>query len=94
MGIAAVKSIASVIYDELYQMEMQRKITWISAEGRNTLAARVETEPYQWLAGVSEHDIDPVQQWCEDNNCGKRISFDTFRFRNKKEITMFLLRWS
>ncbi len=94
MGIAAVKSITSVIYDELYQMEMQRKITWIPAAGRCTLAARLESEPYQWLVGISEHDIDPVQEWCEEHNCGKRISFDTFRFRNKKEITMFLLKWS
>lgn len=90
------KTITGVIVDEFADMNADRKISWISAEGRNTLAARVESSnsAFRWLVGVSEHDIDPVQEWCEQNNCGKRTSFDTFRFRNKREMTMFLLRWS
>lgn len=50
--------------------------------------------PRGFETGISEGDMDPVQAWCEANNCGVRISFDTFRFRNQREITMFLLRWS
>jgi hypothetical protein len=84
----------TIIVDDIYEMESNKKITWISAEGKNTLAARLETDPFRWLVGIGEHDIDPIQEWCEKNNCGKRISFDTFRFRNKKEMTMFLLKWS
>jgi hypothetical protein len=45
-----------------------------------------------WL-GLRETDMDPVQLWCEEHDCGKRMSFDTFCFRSKKEMTMFLLRW-
>lgn len=44
--------------------------------------------------GLRETHLDPVQQWCIENNCGKRTSFDMFKFRDKKEMLMFLLRWS
>jgi len=72
------------------------KIIWITAEDSHTLTARVEPGPaaVRWLVGVSEHDMDPVQAWCKEHDCGKRISFDQFRFRNRKEITMFLLKWA
>ena len=42
---------------------------------------------------LQESDIDPIQEWCQEHNCGIRTSFDTFKFRNKKQITMFMLRW-
>jgi len=48
----------------------------------------------EWGEGLNELDMEPIQAWCEKNNCGTRMSFDTFRFRNDDEITMFLLRWS
>lgn len=44
--------------------------------------------------GLSEHMLIPVQDWCVENNCGERMGFDLFRFKNKKEVTMFLLRWT
>lgn len=74
--------------------DMEKKLTWISTESKLVLAARMTTLHYNWEISASEFDLDPVQVWCEKNNCGKRISFDQFRFRNKKEVTMFLLRWS
>jgi hypothetical protein len=86
------KKITHVIFDEM--MPVEKKIVWISAQGRFTLAARLESDPFQWLVGVSEHDIDPIHSWCQENNCGKRVSFDTFCFRNREEMTMFLLRWA
>lgn len=76
-----------------------KTIYWIKTANRCELAGRVRIEPPEdqsrWFSvGLSESDLDPVQEWCQQHNCGVRTSFDTFRFRDKKEITMFLLRWS
>lgn len=74
-----------------------KEIYWIDTANRNELTGRAKVTSYDgdtvFATGLSEGDIDPIQQWCEEHNCGTRRSFDTFRFRNKKEITMFLLRW-
>lgn len=43
--------------------------------------------------GLRDHDLDPVQDWCVQNRCGRRTSFEQFRFRNEAEISMFLLKW-
>ena len=43
--------------------------------------------------GLRSTDLDPIQEWCVYNKCGRRTSFDQFRFRNQAEVTMFLLRW-
>ena len=44
--------------------------------------------------GLRSEHMDPIQDWCVQNKCGVRTSFDTFKFRNEKEVSMFLLRWS
>ena len=43
--------------------------------------------------GLREHNLEPIQLWCMNNRCGKRTSFDTFKFRNEAELSMFLLKW-
>ena len=43
---------------------------------------------------ITEQDMEEVQAWCQQTGCGRRMSFDTFRFKRREEITMFLLRWS
>lgn len=43
--------------------------------------------------GLRETDLEPIQEWCMLNRCGRRTSFDQFRFCNQEEVTMFLLRW-
>lgn len=44
--------------------------------------------------GLRDHDLDPIQDWCVQNQCGQRTSFEQFRFRNEQELSMFLLKWS
>ena len=44
--------------------------------------------------GLKDYDLDPIQEWCVYNRCGRRISFEQFQFRNEQELTMFLLKWS
>ena len=86
------KEITCMIVDESDYMEHQRKLIWVQAEEPLTLAARLSANG--WDVGIYDDDLIPVHKWCHDNNCGKRISFDQFRFRNRKEITMFLLKWA
>lgn len=76
-------------------------IHWVSAARRFSLSARTRVtsldytrEDYWGGFGLTESDLTEIQQWCTENNCGRRVSFDTFQFRNQREITMFLLRWS
>jgi hypothetical protein len=49
------------------------------------------------FADLSESDkhqpISLMTQWCIENDCGYRTSYDTFKFRNKNQMTLFLLRW-
>lgn len=43
--------------------------------------------------GLRDYDMDPIQNWCVENRCGVRTSFDTFKFRTEDELAFFLLRW-
>lgn len=38
--------------------------------------------------------IPRMAEWCKENECGYRTSYDTFKFRNEEQLTMFILRWS
>jgi len=42
----------------------------------------------------SEQQLNEVQKWCENNQCGTRMSFDQFVFQTEKELSLFLLKWS
>jgi hypothetical protein len=41
-----------------------------------------------------QSQLEEIGQWCNENCCGQRTSYDMFKFRNEKEIAAFLLRWS
>lgn len=70
---------------------MDPKIEWQRIY-KNKLRA-VGVMRAEWAHGLKEQDLIPVQEWTERNNCGVRMSFDTWRFRDDTEITMFLLKW-
>jgi hypothetical protein len=72
---------------------IDKKINWVAAARRFSLAARANLEPLGWEVGFSEPEMVKIQEWCESHNCGRRTGFDIFQFKNKKEMTMFLLRW-
>ena len=81
----------SIWIDEMATID--KKIKWIQSEGRLRLAARAEIQPRGWEVGLTQAEMDAVHEWCEQHHCGRRTSFDTFQFKSKKEMTMFLLRW-
>ena len=76
-------------------MNTTRSIQWERIKKRSLRAYPGPSDPSfssrSW--GLNEYDLDPVQAWCDEHNCGTRTSFDTFKFRTEAEITMFLLRW-
>ena len=51
-----------------------------------------ETEFAQSARWKSEQ-LDEIGYWCTDNGIGSRQSYDTFAFRNEKDLTLFLLKW-
>ena len=77
------------------------KIVWIRKQGhRNKIYLRARCS-YDYVehtsittGGLRDIDMDPVQDWCVANQCGTRMSFDTFLFDDEKELSMFLLRWA
>ena len=71
---------------------MVMKFEWALIKPR-MLQAQLKVLPRGMELGMSERDMDPIQQWCIDHNCGTRMAFDIFKFKSQKEITMFLLKW-
>lgn len=86
------KTFTGIIVDEM--VELKKEIIWVEAARKNSLSARLRIMPRGWEIGLNESDMDPIQQWCDEHHCGCRVSFDTFQFKNKNEMTMFLLRWA
>ena len=73
-------------------MTWEYKIKW-NQKGMD-LVAEIPVAPRGFETFLREEDLVPIQQWCYETKCGKRTSFDTFRFKRKEDITAFLLRWS
>jgi len=88
------KSHVADILKNLYaNMRPPIKLSWRELPG-NKLQAFVDPTGNVSVWGLREEDMDPIQEWSKECNCGTRISFDMWRFKSKKEITMFLMRWS
>jgi hypothetical protein len=52
-----------------------------------------------WIQGIAPlpsrgPQLEEVAAWCVENNCGRRMSYDQFKFQNEQELTFFMLRWS
>jgi len=73
-------------------MTWEYKIRWIR-DGKE-LRASLPVAPRGFETFLREEDFIPIQKWCEETGCGRRMSFDTFRFKKREDITMFLMRWS
>ena len=92
------KSMANDWLKQFMAGKQRPKIIWQQLPGRKLKATwNPEQGPGPRgleMFGFKEEDMDPIQKWCQDSNCGKRISFDMFQFTSDKHVTMFLLRWS
>jgi len=70
------------------------KIKWQQLPGLKLQAYVDEVGARGFERGLREDDMDPIQAWSEECNCGVRTSFNVWKFKNEKQITMFLLKWS
>jgi hypothetical protein len=70
------------------------KIKWQRLPGLKLQAYVDDIQPRGFERGLRESDMDPVQAWADECRCGKRMSFNVWKFKNEKQITMFLIRWS
>jgi hypothetical protein len=47
------------------------------------------------FADMSEgYVLDEMGQWCIDNECGHRTSYNEFKFRTQEQMAHFIMRWS
>ena len=70
------------------------KIKWQRLPGLKLQAYTDEVGPRGFERGLNESDMDPIQAWTTECNCGTRTSFNVWKFKSEKQITMFLIRWS
>lgn len=68
------------------------KFEWAPIKPR-MLQAQLIVLPRGMEVGMSEQDMDPIQEWCREHHCGTRMSFDIFKFKSDADMTMFLLKW-
>ncbi len=60
-----------------------------------SLTARTEIFPAVGvMAGISDADMFPIAKWVNETGIGRRTSFDTFKFRNRADMAMFMMRWA
>ena len=89
------KSYLNDILKNFYKtMAYTPKIKWQRLPGLKLQAYTDDVGPRGYERGLNEADMDPIQAWSEDCNCGKRMSFNVWKFKNEKQITMFLIRWA
>ena len=70
------------------------KIKWQRLPGLKLQAYTDDVAPRGFERGLNENDMDPIQVWTTECNCGKRMSFNMWKFTSEKQITMFLIKWS
>ena len=93
MGKSYVNSLLQSWYKTMREQHTP-KIKWQRLPGLKLQAYTDDVAPQGFERGLNESDMDPVQEWSTECNCGVRMSFNVWQFKTEKQITMFLIRWS
>ena len=93
MGKSYVNSLLKNWYASMRE-QYTPKIKWQRLPGLRLQAYVDEIQPRGFERGLNESDMDPIQEWSQTCNCGVRMSFNVWKFKNEKQITMFLIRWT
>lgn len=75
---------------------MPNKIIWTKSKTVPlSLTARTEIFPDAGvMAGLREKDMQQIADWVNETGIGRRTSFDTFKFRSRTDMSIFLLHWN
>jgi hypothetical protein len=57
---------------------------------RKHLRLRIRNVLY---GGLKEEEAQAIDEYVQQNQLGRRIAYDIWRFNNKAALTMFLLKW-
>ena len=93
MGKSYVNSLLQSWYRTMRE-SYKPKIKWQRLPGLKLQAYTDELDPRFVQRGLCDDDMDPVQEWSIECRCGVRMSFNVWKFKNEKQITMFLIKWS
>jgi len=93
-GKSVVNSISAVKSFQMLPRVPKPKIKWKQLPGLKLQAYVDEIQPRGFERGLRESDMDPIQEWSKECNCGVRTSFNTWEFKSDKHITMFLMKWA
>ena len=93
MGKSYVNSLLQSWYKTMRE-QYTPTIKWQRLPGLKLQAYTDDVGPRGFERGLNESDMDPVQAWSEECRCGVRMSFNVWKFKNEKQITMFLIKWS
>ena len=74
--------------------EYKPTIKWQRLPGLKLQAYTDDVQARGFERGLNDLDMDPIQAWSTECNCGTRMSFNIWQFKNEKQITLFLIRWS
>ena len=93
MGKSYVNSLLQNVY-VIMREQYTPNIKWQRLPGLKLQAYTDDVGPRGFERGLNESDMDPIQAWSAECNCGKRMSFNVWQFKNEKHITMFLMKWA
>ena len=93
MGKSYVNSLLNNWYATMRE-QYTPTIKWQRLPGLKLQAYTDDVQPRGFERGLNESDMDPIQVWADECNCGKRMSFNVWKFKDEKHITMFLMKWA
>jgi hypothetical protein len=70
------------------------KLIWKPYERRPGVWLRASVPDVYMTATQLEDHLIEIGEWCRENDCGSRQSFDMWQFKNHEQVTAFLLRWA
>ena len=90
------KSYLNQMYGSMMGMRKSTKIQWTRHDKHllSLVATKLAATSNEFIDFLTEDEMVDVANWCKECNCGTRTSFDTIKFKNEKQITMFLMKWT